>query len=334
MKEKNCENSLWNKIKWMLYSARIKVFKSKNKKERGLTEKTKKNLFLISLFAFPIVQFLIFYFGVNFNSILLAFQEYDGLGYKLVGVKNFKRVFEDIFVIGTLSVAIKNSAIQLVVSLFLTTPINILTAYVVFKKCPFSNFMKIMLFMPNMISSMVFVVNARVFIQDGLPILLNQPYLNLLNQNESSSFYTVLVFGCWMQFAGGLIVYLSAMSSISKDIIEYGKLEPLSSIKELWYVILPSIFPTITTYIVVGIAGFFTNAGFFYAFFSGNSSQTTPFDTLGYYFFVKVVGGRGEQNLLENYPYAAASGVLFTLFVAPVTLFVKHMLEKYGPSED
>ena len=34
-------------------------------------------IFYISLIAFPLIQVLIFYFVVNFNSFLLAFKDYD-----------------------------------------------------------------------------------------------------------------------------------------------------------------------------------------------------------------------------------------------------------------
>ena len=319
-------------IGWFFYGLKVKLFgRRKERKKKMSTKKSGQTIFLILFLLFPIVQFFVFYIGVNFNSILLAFEEYDGTKYNLVGFKNFADVLKDIFSTGALSLPIKNSAIQFATGLLIGMPIQVMVAYVVYKEVPLSGFFKIMLFMPNMISSMVFVIYARFLIQNGFPILFNNDYLNLLSTLDSSSFYTVLLFGMWMNFASGLVVYLSAMCSISKDIMEYGQLEKMSSWNEFRYVVVPSIFPTITTYLVVAIAGFFTNYGFFYSFFGGEGRGEKPFDTLGYYFFVKVVG---DNVTLSDYPYAAAGGVLFTIFVAPITLFTKYMLEKYGPSED
>ena len=48
-------------------------------------------------------------------------------------------------------------------------------------------------------------------------------------------------------------------------------------------------------------------------------------------FFVKVAH---ESGGISQYPYAAAGGILFTLVLTPVTLGVRALLEKYGPSED
>ena len=96
----------------------------------------------------------------------------------------------------------------------------------------------------------------------------------------------------------------------------------------------PSIFPTIVTYIIVAIAGFFTNYGHFYSFYGGEGGANRPFSTLGFYFFVKVAGGTNTIPSPADYPFVSAAGILFTLIVAPVTLLTKYLLEKFGPSED
>ena len=324
--------SFWSKLKWAIYGLKIKIFKKKNTDKVLDNKRNGQSIFLFAILLFPIVQFIIFYIGVNINSILLAFQSYDDVkGYIFTGFGNFVTVFENVFVNGELAQSIKNSAIQSATSLLIGMPMQIMAAYLVFKKVPGSNVFKIMLFMPNMISSLVFVINARALIVEGFPVIFGDPRLNLLDKMSENSFYTVLIFGLWMQFAGGLIIYLSAMCSISTEVLDYGRLEPLTWWKELTHVIIPSIFPTITTYLVVEIAKFFTYYGFFYSFFGGEGRGETPFDTLGYYFFVKVVG---DNVQLKDYPYAAASGLTFTLIVAPLTLLTKHLLEKYGPSED
>lgn len=327
------ENIL-NKFKWWLYSLKIAVFKpsNKEKKETTMSAKRKEGIFLFLFLLFPMVQFLIFYVALNLNSILLAFKTYNKIDgtFSFAAFTNFVDVIRDIFVTKKLMIAVKNSAIQAALSLFIMLPINIITAYVVFKKVPFAGFLKIILFMPNLLSSMVFVINARVLIHNAFPIIFNDPSMNLLF-GEKTAFWTVLLFGAWMSFAGGLVIYLSAMCSISQDVLEYGELEPLSSFRELVSIIIPMIFPTVITYIVVGIGNFFINQGYFFAFFGGNANQYTSYDTLGYVFFTKVAG---DEATYSQYTYAAAGGILFTLIVAPITVMTKSLLEKYGPSED
>lgn len=330
--------SIIEKIKWAFYGLTVKIagLRKKKKEANMASKKRGQSIFLFFFLLFPVVQFAVFYFGVNFNSIILAFQKYEGKGYVFAGFENFSKIISELFISGELVLAVQNSAIMFAISMFIGTPIHIMVAYAVFKKVPFSGFFKIMLFLPQMISSMVFVICAEYLIKLGFPILF--PSLegaNLLDTSKYSSFWTVLIFGFWMQFAGGLVVYLGAMSSIPQDVMEYGQLEKLSSIKELWYIVVPMIFPTITTYLVVGFAGFFTNQGFFYSFFQGGEGHT-KFETLGYVFFVRIIGNgmNSSASLVDNYPYAAAGGLLFTVICAPLTISVRLLLEKYGPSED
>ena len=227
-------------------------------------------------------------------------------------------------------VSIKNSAILLVINVIIATPIHIVVAYSIFRNIPGAKFYKIMLFLPSMISCMIFVIAYRTLVQEGLPIIMDDLGLNLIDVHNESSFWTVALFGFWLEFSAGLVVYLSSMSSIPIDVIEYGKLENLSSLQELWYVVVPLIFSTITTYLVVGVTKFFTYQGYFFSFF-GAQLDATPFDTLGYIFFARIIGGDAG---IKNYPYASAAGLLFTLVIGPLTLLTKYLLEKFGPSED
>ena len=331
--------SLLRNVKWFFYDVKVKLLGrfEKNRKPKAYNKKLGQNVFLFFFLLFPIAQFLVFYVGVAANTLKLAFQVWDAdTQTYFFSFSTFERAFNEFFVTGEMSLLIKNSAIQFAAGLFIGMPIQIMVAYVVFKQVPLSNVFKVMLFMPNIISSLVFVMCAKVLVQKGLPVLMHDEGLRLLNPYNSSSFYTVLIFGMWMNFAGGLIIYLSAMCSISKDIMEYGQLENMSSFKEFRYVVFPSIFPTIVTYIIVAIAAFFTNYGHFYSFYGGEGSGMQVYMTLGLYFFKKVAGGLNTpmSALRSEYPIVSASGILFTAIVAPITFLTKHLLEKYGPSED
>lgn len=141
------------------------VFKDKKISIKGA--KRQEYIFLFFFLLFPVLQFLIFYVGVNFNSLLLAFQIYEkGIGFKIEGFVNFIEVFKQIFITGELRVAIKNSIIQFVATL-LMIPIHIMVAYAVFKKVPLHGFFKVMIFLPQLISSMVFVICAEYLIRTG-----------------------------------------------------------------------------------------------------------------------------------------------------------------------
>ncbi len=310
----------------------LKNNKEKKQKSGMLSVKRHQNLFLILLLAYPVIQFCIFYIGTNFNSILLSLQKYDiDTGkYYLWGFGNFKEVILDIFSTGKLVIAIKNSSILFAVNTFIALPLHVYVAYCVWKKTMFSGFFKIVLFMPSMISSTVFALIVKFILRDGIPDLFNDPTIQLLTTFDNTAFKTILVYDLWLGFASGMVVFLSALSSISEDVIEYSKLENLSTTKELWHIVIPGIFPTITTYLLVSMAGFFTNYGSYFTFF-GEGGRGSG-ETLGFYFFVKLLDS--SKVSFGDFPYASAGGLLFTAVIAPLTLLVKWLMEKYGPSED
>ncbi len=292
--------------------------------------KKNQSLFLTFFLLFPTIQFIIFYVVVNANSLLMSFKANLGTSEEtFVELRNYANVLKDIFVTKNLLPLIKNSLLQFLLGYLLGMPIHIIVAYAIFKEVPFSGFFKIMLFLPTMITSMVFVVCGRMMINEIFPVIFGEKAIGLLQEGTAKGFWTVLIFGYWYGFAGGLIIYLGAMGSISKDVMEYNKLERITSLQELWYIVIPLIFPTITTYAVVGLSTVFTNYGHYLSFYQERLPEI--YQTLGYYFVVK-----SKQNVSSGtlFPYLSALGVLFSLIVAPITLLVKYLLEKYGPSEE
>ena len=53
------------------------LFGTKEKGASMSTKRRKELIFFICLVAYPMLQFLVFYVGVNINSVLLAFQKFD-----------------------------------------------------------------------------------------------------------------------------------------------------------------------------------------------------------------------------------------------------------------
>ena len=127
---------------------------------------SKKWTFYTLMMALPLLQFVIFYILVNFNSILMAFQTYNKLdGFRFDStLTNFRRFFSE-FRNGTLiSGSIRNSLIYLASSVVITIPLTLLFAYYIYKKFHFAEFYKVMLFLPGVISAMIFVMFFKYFI--------------------------------------------------------------------------------------------------------------------------------------------------------------------------
>lgn len=290
--------------------------------------------FVYGVIALPLLQFIIFYVVVNVNSVALAFKTYDRLSgeYIFSGFNNFKDFFYDVSNESILAICFKNSVTQYLFGLIIIMPLGIVSSFFVYRKIPLAGFFKVILFLPSIISSIVIVLMYRYFIEWVIP-----PFLMKLGMENTPNFFydsayafkTLLFFGFWSGFGGGIILYTGAMSRIPDSLVEYGQLEGMKMSQEFFRITIPMIWPTITVFLVTGVAGLFTGSVSAYAFYAENASYNVY--TLGYYLFVKVIGSNAS---LADYPYASAAGICFTLIAAPITVFVKYLLEKYGPNPE
>lgn len=325
-------------IKLFFYNLSVRLYNlKKNRKKKIRSAKSKnfaKNLFLFCVLIIPVIQFCIFYIGVNINSILLAFKQYDiATGeYHFIGFGHFKEFIRQIGTDFTLQFATKNSFLLYAIGLFICMPLHIMSSFFVYKKIPLSGMFKIFLYVPSIVSSVVMTIMYKYFVDRAVPSLLNlfgvQNVPDLF-KSQQTAWSVIIFYNIWFGLGSGIILYTGAMSRIPDSLIEYGKLEGLGMWKEFWKVTVPLIFPTLTVFLVTGIAGIFTNQAGLYTFYGGNAPQYLY--TYGYYLFVKVVGDTAQ---LADYPFASAAGLLFTLFVAPITLLAKYLLEKFGPSAE
>lgn len=298
------------------------------KKTENVKTTVEKYLFFIAILALPVLQFIVMYILVNTNSILMSFQKYENGKYIFLDdtFANYKTFFEGLVKDPKLVNAIKNSLIQYLLSLVVTLPISVIVSYYLYIKIPFTECFKVILMLPQMISNIVFVCIFRYLLEDGLIDVFHLPIDTL--RAAPTQFYTMLLYGLFFSFAANLVLYLGSMSSLDQSVMEYGEIDGLGTLGKFRYVVLPAIWPTITVFIVSGVAGIFINQGATYSFFDIWALDETY--TLGYWMFVIV---KGSVSFAE-YPLAATAGICFTLVATPIVLLVKFLLERFGPKED
>ena len=295
------------------------------------------NLFVYSLIFYPLLLFIIFYIVQNFNSIILAFQTIEGYEKGFAGLDNFKAFISEAFADGAiLNYSIRNSLIMYAVSLVICMPLYIFFAYLLFKKCILHRFISFTVMVPQIMSGMV---TSLIFVQALGSSGPTKWLFETLNINggewfsllwvKDTAFSTVIIYNIWLSFAMSLIVYPNAMRSINPEIIESAQIDGINNMfQELWYIVLPLIYPTLTTFFVTGVAAIFTNAGPLLELYYTNAPDYVY--TTGYYFTRQILVDATEFS----YPKYAAGGLILTLVSTPITLLVKWALEKYGPSEE
>ena len=292
-----------------------------------------KAIFLICLLAWPLIQFVVFYIAVNFNSILLAFEKYDTkLNLTFVGFENFGNVLREFGQSGgVLFTSIKNSIIVFVMTTVIGFPLNMFFSFYLFKKVKGHTLIRFLTMIPSIISGMIMGLVFIKIVDGPIPLMLEMMGKDkvYLLSDQKLILPTVIGYTLWTGFSTSLILYPNAMNAISTEVIESARLDGVNDIKELWYIVLPLIFPTITTFFVLGVAGMLSFSGPLFTFYEYNAP--TPAWTGGYFFLRSTVG---PGTTTAGYPRAAAAGIILTLISAPLTILTRWLFERFGPSEE
>ena len=293
-------------------------------------------IFYICALALPVLQFLIFYVFVNFNSILFAFKKVDAGGNTLSWTaQNFSAAFKLIFQKnGELKNALGNSLLMFVFNMVGGIGLGLLFSFYISKKMVLSKVFRIFLFMPSIVSASVMAGTFMNFVNWAVPDYLNKIFgvkaVGLLNHNDMRDFFVLVFYNVLIGFGTSVLMYSNAMSSISTEIYDAAKIDGAEGFREFWHISLPMIFSTLSTYLIAGVAVIFTNQMSLFSFYSTLASPRMY--TFGYYIYMKSTEGLTQG--FTYYPTVVSIGLILTFVSVPLTLGVKKLLEKFGPSEE
>lgn len=301
-------------------------------------------IFVASVLAYPLILFAVFWVGININSFLLAFQSIrivfpDGKAVDWVLFDNFKLFINSLISSGDLiSVSFVNSVIMYAVNLVICMPLYIIFSYLLYKKCFLNRTIRVIVMLPQIISGFVIcllfkkIVDVNGLVHSVFALFKGgATYINPL-LNPKINFGVILFFMIWVSFSTSLIVYPNAMKEIPEEIIESAAIDGVRGMRqELRYIILPLIYPTLSTFLILGFAGILSATGPLVEFYY--SSAPPEVYTMGYYYTHKTIfaSATGAYASELAYPMLAAGGLLMTLAVAPLTHLLKALLNKFSP---
>lgn len=301
--------------------------------KKNTTIKRSGNLFYASMIALPLLQFVIFYVVVNFNSILMAFQNYDNSTGKEVITftwDNFAYFFQK-DVIADLWLCVKNSLMYLALNVFAVMPVSLLFSYYVFKKFRMSGLFKVIMFLPSIVCSTAMVIFYKYYVNDALGELFNGSVIGATYNPHQQG--VLIVFYLLMSFSGNILLYINAMCQTPESVIEAAKIDGANEFRIFLHVVVPQIWGTIVSLLVIFFAWVATNQAYLFTFYGFDANR--EYQTIGYYLFNMVQAGRFKTSELEQmYRKASALGLMLTLIVAPITILLRNLMLKYGPRED
>ena len=295
--------------------------------EKGNGLKKNKRKFVFIMLAIPCIHWLVFWLYININSILFAFKLPAG-GWSL---NNFVMFWDSLTARGgEINIALKNTLAYFLSTVVVVIPFSIFIAYFIYKRIVAYKFFRIIFYLPAIISTVALVGVYKEFIQPWGPLVKiiesiggKTPVKGFLGDYNTAT-GAIVAYCIWTGFAGNMLLFSGAMSRIPLEIIEAEKIEGCGFFAELIHVILPLIWPTISTVLIFTMTGIFTSSGPILLFTEGQFETMT----ISYWIFNNVykVGG-GSYNMVS------CAGLCFTVAGVPIILFVRWLLDRFEAVE-
>ena len=294
--------------------------KSKKKTKIGAG---KERFFIIVMLIVPISNFLMFWVYTSFGTILLAFQKYDiAKGHDVFSLNNFQMLYNELKLAdSTLFVSLKNTLIFFASNMCVILPISFLLCYFLYKRIAGYRAYRFIFYLPSIVTSTVYVVVFKQLLQpDGaigaIAKLLTGEIVPFLTDSKYA-LNTILFYFIFTGLGGNIIYFSGAMSNIDAEIVEAAKIDGAGMGTEMFRIVIPLIWPTLSTVLLFTFVGLFGSSGPILLFTQGAYKTST----FAYWMYDLIY-------FSSNYYYAAAIGLSITAIAAPMAILLKKFLVK------
>ncbi len=298
-----------------------------------LTRRKRDYIFIILMLAYPILQFLITWSFVNIRSILNAFQVQDVYGNISWGFDNFTTYFDTLFNstkhasgvtwINDTALVLLNSLAIGIVTVFISLPLSLLCSYFLHKKMPFANVFRAIFFLPNIIPVVALTFAFKISFDGNIGYLYE--FMRLLGfpsgffAKAPYAGFMVILYLIWAGLGYNVILISGAIGRIPKELFESAELDHAGYFKEFIHVVIPCIWPTVVTLIVIGMTNVLT---LYLQPLLLTNENTAAVYTISMSIFLDAAGDGSA------YGKASAFGLMMSLIWAPIILLTRKFLSK------
>lgn len=273
----------------------------KNKPQYG-----KSNIISSAVLVLVMIAFLVFYIYPLFKGVMISFTDWNGMSndYNYVGFDNYVKMFSDTRFQNAICVTLKYTSV-LVVSCLVFGYVSAKGLSVFCKRRSFLLFVS---FFPYVVTPVIVCILWSQLYVDVLPSIGKSLDISFLSHNvlanKDCAIFAVSVVDLWMLIPYTMILILSSLNSIPKELLEYAKLEGADGIKKLVYIELPYMLPSIGMIVTVIFSYAFTGLDTIMMLTAGGPGRST--ETI-YYVIYK------NSTLEQRYGFGIAEGVFVSL---------------------
>lgn len=222
----------------------------------GIRRKERVYLLMI-LPAF--VGFVVLYIAPTIMSFLYSVTNWSVYNpeVRFVGLKNFRKIFEDAKTIAALQHSVKYAILITVCQNVLA----ILLAVLLNRRSKAANFVKAVTFLPAVLSIMVVGYLFQYIMTSADGGLLNmiietfggQP-VNWLG-DAKIALYSVLITQVWQWTGWSMVIYIANLKSIDASLYEAAEMDGASSTQKFLRVTLPLLYPSVSFNVLMSLIG-------------------------------------------------------------------------------
>lgn len=292
----------------------------------GIRKKFLDSKYLLLLFAPCFVYYVLFKY-LPLWGILISFKNYSPfIGFFDSPWVGFK-YYEMFFAYNGFLRLIRNTFLLSFYSLLWGFPAPIIFALILneVRNMRIKRLVQTVSYLPHFISTVVVVSMVKMFLSPrGVinSLLINIGIGRIDFMTDPGYFRTIYVAsGIWQDLGWGSIIYLSALSSIDPNLYEAALIDGANKLKQLIYITLPCIAPTIITMFLLRTGGLLS-VGFEKVYLMQVPVTYETSDVINTFVF--------RQGLISgNFSYASAVG-LFNSVVNVMFLVTANYLARYS----
>ncbi|UKS28283.1 sugar ABC transporter permease [Paenibacillus sp. HWE-109] len=277
--------------------------------------------------AVLIMPGLVFILGLILLPILVAlylsFTNYDGVDYRFLGLDNYKEIFFHDPVFWS---SLRNAVLLGVAFILLQHPLAILMAIVTPHTGRWERFLRVVIFIPSIISTFVtsqmwvsilsvqYGLLNRVLADIGLSSW-KQDWLG----NPDIAIFSIIFVAMWQGFGYAYLLYYAGIKGVPSELYEAAVVDGANKWQYNLRVVLPLLSPVIRINFVLAVVAGFKQMETVFLMTGGGPANSTQF--LATYLYSKAF----RDGL---FGYGSAISVLFVFFCLLLTLLMNRLLKK------
>lgn len=223
-----------------------------------ITQPIRKNSIFLLFLAPTVILFTTLVALPMVHAAMFSFYDWNGFGpmTDFVGLENY----EDVLTHRHFPTAIRNSLVVVVTSLLVQLPLAMWVALALTEKTWAVNAVRVLFFLPFMLAEVAAGLIWR-FVYDGNYGLV--PAVGDIIGSElpfvlADKFWVmpaIMVVIVWKYFGFHMMIYIAALQSLSREVIEAARLDGVSKWRIVWFIKIPMIKSAIMISVFFSIIG-------------------------------------------------------------------------------